>query len=180
MNCLAVIIVTIVAISGCQPAKEKEETKEEAPVVIFVDSLAIPDFTMATIADSTVFSSSSIPKKGLVLIKYFSPDCDHCQAEAELYFSKKDSLQNIKTIWLSGAWAELDMIKEFSEKYQLDQLNPIAIGKEPENQLLVHYEITGTPYSLIYEDNQLITKYDGDVNFDELIYINNRKLKSER
>ena len=66
----------------------------------------------------------------LFSLNIFSPDCDHCQEEAEIHLSKKDSLQNVKIIWVSGDWAELKMIKEFAENYQLKQLDLIAIGKE--------------------------------------------------
>ena len=139
------------------------------------EDLAIPDFTISIMRDSTDFSSNSIPKDGLLLIKYFSPDCDHCQEEAEEYFSKKDSLQNIKTIWISGSWAELNAIKAFANTYKVEQLNAIAIGKETDNYLLSYYDLSGVPFAALYRDNQLIKKYYGFLNFSELIAINNGK-----
>ncbi len=140
---------------------------------------AIPDFTIYTIKDSTEFSSKSLPKNGIVLIKYFSVDCSHCQDEAKLFLSKKDSIQNIKTVWISGSWAELRLIKKFAEKYKLAELNPITIGKETGSFLLSYYKITGLPFAAVYKDNKLIKEYVGAIDFEELIAINNGKFKTE-
>ena len=81
----------------------------------FKKDLVIPNFTISTIKDSTDFNSKDIKKDGLILIKYFSPDCDNCQEEAEIYHSKKDSLKNIRIIWISGEWAQMKAIEEFAK-----------------------------------------------------------------
>ena len=141
---------------------------------------AIPDFTSFTIKDSTEFSSKSLPKKGILLIKYFSEDCSHCQDEAKLFLSKKENIKNIKTIWISGSWAELKRIEAFAEKYKLAALNPIAIGKETGSFLLSYYKITGLPYAAVYKDNKLIKEYTGEVDFEELIAISNGKYKPKK
>ncbi len=136
-------------------------------------ALMMPEFTLSTIDDSTIFNSQNINKDGLILIKYFSPDCDHCQEEATLYLTKKDSLTNINTIWVSGDWASLELIHEFYESYQLEQIDPIAVGKDNSMYLLSYFEITGVPFAAIYNNNQLIKKYEGALDFKELININN-------
>lgn len=151
-----------------QPTKEMPESTETD----FKEALAIPNFSISTINDSTDFHSESVPKNGLLMIKYFSPDCDHCQEEAQTYVSKKDSLANIRTIWISGDWASLQAIREFAEKYQVAQLNPVAIGKETTNDLLAFYGLSGIPFAAVYKDNQLIKAYRGSVDFPELIAIN--------
>ncbi|MEM8566122.1 MAG: hypothetical protein AAGF85_06645 [Bacteroidota bacterium] len=170
------LFTTLILFSCSQPSSETSEAENK---VDFNEDLAIPNFTMATIKDSTAVSSQSMPKEGILLVKYFSPDCDHCQAEAETYFSKKDSLQNIRTIWITGDWANLKMIEEFVEKYQLEQLNPIAIGKETTNFLVSYYQLQGIPYAAVYQDNQLIKEYQGSLDFNELITINDGTFNPE-
>ncbi|MEM1406386.1 MAG: hypothetical protein AAGG59_06400 [Bacteroidota bacterium] len=171
MSIVLIALFAIIILFGCnKPSTETSDAEDQA--ADFNEDLAIPNFTISTIKDSTNYSSQSLPKDGILLIKYFSPDCDHCQQEAETYFSKKDSLQNIKTIWISGDWAELKMINEFTEKYQLEQLDPIAIGKETTNYLVSYYQLQGIPYAAVYKDNQLIREYQGSLDFSELIAIN--------
>lgn len=155
---------------SCESFETKSETTENIPLD---STLMIPNFNITLMGDSTSFKQDDFSKEGLVLIKYFSPDCNHCQDEATLYVSKKDSLINIKTIWIAGNWNTMAMIEEFYKTYELEQLDPIAIGIETENQLLVHYGFEGIPYSAIFKDNQFVKDYVGDIDFEELIAMNN-------
>lgn len=176
---LLFIALLITAVFGCSQKPSDSTTTKEA-VADFNEALAIPFFNISTIDDSTGFNRQDLDTNGIILIKYFSPDCEHCQEEAHAFFSKKDSLQNIRTIWTSGDWAQLKMVREFAEKYQLEQLDPIAIGKETANDLVVHYGFSGVPFTAVYKDNQLIKEYRGDVDFRELIAINNGTYKPKQ
>ncbi|MEM1002099.1 MAG: hypothetical protein AAGH46_05580 [Bacteroidota bacterium] len=139
--------------------------------------IAIPDFKIATINDSTLFSRKDLPKEGLLLIKYFSPDCGHCQEEAKLFLSKKKKIKNIHTLWISGSWASLEEVKVFAKTYKLHKINPIAIGKEPGSTLLDYYKITGIPFAALFKDSKLIKTWRGEVDFEELIALNNGKIE---
>ncbi|MEM9895594.1 MAG: hypothetical protein AAF789_04430 [Bacteroidota bacterium] len=162
------LALTLITISLSCSERSSNNNRTE---IVLDSALMIPDFVISTVEDSTTFSSSDISKDGLILLKYFSPDCDHCQNEAVLYLSKKDSLQNIKTIWVTGNWAPMDSIREFTDIYGLQQINPIAIGKESYNSLISYYKFEGIPYNALYKDNQLIKEYPGSVDFSELISI---------
>ena len=169
-------LTTFIVLSCGQSSGDTGSTKgvlaDTVATSDFDEAMAIPDFTLSTIADSADFNSRDIPREGIVLLKYFSPDCDHCQEEADTYVSKKDSLQNIKTIWVSGDWAPLSMIKGFAETYGLEALGPIVIGKETTNDLLAFYKLSGIPFAAVYKDDQLIREYRGPLDFKELIEIN--------
>lgn len=173
---VAVVLATTALFSCSQPSGGASNTDGSGAAenaAVFYDSLAIPDFTVATIQDSAGYSSESIPKDGLLLIKIFSPDCDHCQEEATTYLLKKDSLLNIKTVWIAGSWVDLTAVQEFAELYQLADLDPLAVGKDSDNYLVSYYGLSGIPFAAIYKDNQLLKEYKGSVDFAELIAINN-------
>ncbi len=174
ISILMFLFSSVVLLSCNNTSTDSNATAKAIDEEIKLDSaLMIPDFTISTIQDSTNFSSESIPKDGIFLIKYFSPDCDHCQNEATMYVSKKDSLANIKTIWISGDWASLKMIEEFYENYQLAQITPLAVGKDNSLKILSYYKISGVPFAAVYHDNQLIKEYKSALDFRELIAINN-------
>ncbi len=156
-----------------------ESPKTNSEEINFKEELAIPEFTIYTLKDSTEFHSKKLPKKGIVLVKYFSPDCEHCQKEIQTYISKKDSLSNIQTIWITGTWVNLETIKNFSTQYQLDELDPIAIGKENMDDIISYYGMKYVPYTAIYLDNQLIKDYRGSLDFKELINMNEGKYVQE-
>lgn len=161
---ILVVFLSFIMVNCAKTAKEKEQP--------FVAELAMPNFTLAKMQDSTMILSKDVSKEGIVLLMYFSPDCDHCQKEAEEYVSKKDSLSNIRTVWMSGDWAELKLINEFAKKYQIEELNPIAIGKDMRSSLVLYYDFQHVPYTAVYKDNQFIQEYRGSIDFDELISIN--------
>lgn len=146
----------------------KEPKKEP-----FVEALKMPNFRLATMVDSTMILSKDIPKEGLVMLKYFSPDCNHCQDEVKLLLAKKDSLSHIKTIWMSGNWATLKDIKLFAETYELEQLNPMYIGKDIASNLVMYYDLKAVPFAAVYKDNQLMKEYRDDLDLKELIEMNN-------
>ncbi|WP_431158083.1 hypothetical protein [Winogradskyella poriferorum] len=168
---IGVFLLTFPFLFICCESKNNSLKKDKV-VINFNDDLTIPNFIISTIKDSADFNSKTIEKEGLILLKYFSPDCDNCQEEAEIYHSKKDSLKNIRTIWISGEWAQMNSIEEFAKKYRLKELNTIIIGKETSRFLINYYDFSGIPFAALYENNQLIKQYTGSINFEELIDIN--------
>lgn len=154
------LLLTIVMI-GCD---QKE---------VFYPELAIPNFIIYESKDRAAFTNEDLPEKGILMVKYFSPDCNHCQDEAQLLVSQKDSLQNIQTLWVSGSWANFDSIQKFIDRYRIDELNAVAIGKEADDSLLLSYKIKGIPFAAVYKDNQLLKEYPGALDLKELFSINN-------
>jgi thiol-disulfide isomerase/thioredoxin len=161
----AMVLFLAISISFAQPSKDSS-----AP---YFKNVSIPNFTISLVADSSNFSSSQLPQNETVLIIYFNPECDHCQKEAEIYLSKMDSLRNVKTVWIAAKYVQLKLIKEFAEKYQLQKLNAIAVGKETAYNLPLFYRMESTPYAAVYTNNKMIVEYRGHFNFEELIAINN-------
>ncbi len=69
------------------------------------------------LTDSTKYTSENIPKKKPVLILFFSPDCEHCQHEAEELVANKEGLKNIHIIMVSTY--PLYRLKEFAIKNEI-------------------------------------------------------------
>ena len=133
----------------------------------------MPEFTLYQIGDSSEFKSTTIKKKGILLIKIFSPDCEHCQEEAKKYVALKDSLKNIRTVWVATPWSKMETIEAFAEDYDLAQLNPLAIGKENGFLLQKHFKVKGFPFAALYIHDQLVIAQQGALDFEELIAIAN-------
>ena len=138
----------------------------------FVQELALPEFTLISMPDSTIVKSSELDMKGVIMLKYFSPDCDHCQDEARAYLSKVEEFSNVKTLWMCGDWASLQQIENFTNTYGLYRTRPIGIGKNDKSSLIPYYKIDGVPYTAIYKDNQLIQVYQNGIDYKELKTIN--------
>ena len=160
-----VVCLSFILVSCAKTPKEKAEP--------FVTELAMPNFRLATMQDSTMILSKDISKDGIVVLKYFSPDCDHCQKAAQQYVSRKNCFSNLRTIWMSGDWANLKDIQTFAETYNLNQTNPIYIGKDVASNLVLYFDLKSVPFAAVYKDNQLIKEYRNKLDFNELAEINN-------
>ena len=95
---MLILLSVITLIINCdQPSEEaKSDIPTEAKATTFYDSLAMPGFTISTINDSTDFSTVDLPKDGIILFKYFSPECDHYQEEVRTYVAKKTAYKTSK------------------------------------------------------------------------------------
>lgn len=167
---LYTVICTISIVSSAFMSCNKPVKKK---VDEFRQELAMPDFTFIKAPDSTIVQSSEIDKSGLVVVKYFSPNCNHCQNEAEDMVRYKDSLKNIRTIWMAGDWFSLDQITGFREEYKLDELNPIGVGQNFKGDLIMFYNLRSVPYAAVYKDNQFIKDFRGRFDVRDLVKINN-------
>ncbi|MCU7548237.1 thioredoxin family protein [Chitinophagaceae bacterium LB-8] len=121
------------------------------------------------LADSTTkYTKKDIPKNKPVLLMLFSPDCSHCQHTAEEMVQRKDELKNITIIM-----ATLHSIKEmnaFVDKYGLNQIPNVTIGKDLYYIMPSFYAVKNFPYLAFYnKKGQLIMGYEGSMPLSKII-----------
>lgn len=127
----------------------------------------IPGLQLLTL-DSTKFTKESIPKKKQVLLMLFSPDCDHCQHEAEQIVANKEALKNTQIVMASTF--PLFRLKEFAEKYGLTKMENVAVTKDPYYLLVSFYAIRNFPYLALYnKKGGLIETFEGSVGIDRIM-----------
>ena len=86
----------------------------------------LPSFSLTNVHGKEVTQKDIPSNFKNVVILIFSPDCSHCQHEAEELNKSADKLKNVYFIW--DSYKDLAAIKQFAEKYQLDkQLSLIHI-----------------------------------------------------
>ena len=119
--------------------------------------------------DSTVkYTKADLPKKKPVLIMLFSPDCDHCQHEAEMFATNAELLKDIHIVMISTY--PLYRLKEFAEAYKLNEMKNIVIAKDPYYLLPPFYAIRNYPFMALYnKKGNLLTTMEGSVTIDKLL-----------
>jgi thioredoxin-related protein len=125
------------------------------------------------LADSTTkYTKEDVPKKKAVLLMIFSPDCEHCQHEAEELVARKEAFKDIHIIMATTL--PIYKMKEFGEKYGLDQLTNVVIAKDPYFLLPGFYEIRNLPFMALYnKKGMLLRTYEGSVGLDKILQIFN-------
>ena len=88
---LSFIFILLPAIAFLQPSKDAT-----AP---YYNNIGYPDVSLRLTDSTTIFTKNDLPKDKIVVIIFFSPECEHCQAEATEMMTKTDSLQNLFMVW---------------------------------------------------------------------------------
>jgi thiol-disulfide isomerase/thioredoxin len=127
----------------------------------------IPPFKIQ-LADSSWYSKANLPTRRPTLILYFSPDCGHCQMEAEELITRMKNLKNLHVVMITSR--PFDDMRNFSEHYKLNRFPSIKIGTDPQRLVTNFYGVKFTPFSALYDrKGKLIKVYEQGINWDELI-----------
>lgn len=120
------------------------------------------------LSDSSKYTNQNLPKKKQVLLMLFSPDCDHCQHEAEQIVARKEDFRNTHIIMVT-TYPILRM-NEFTVKYGLDKMENVVMAKDPFYLLLSFYAIRNFPYIALYDKKgKLIRTFEGSVGVDRIL-----------
>lgn len=119
--------------------------------------------------DSTVkYTKADLPKKKPVLLMLFSPDCEHCQHEAEMFAANSEALKDIHIVMISTY--PLYRLKEFAETYKLTGLKNVVVAKDPYYILPPFYAIRNYPFMALYNKRgNLLTTIEGTATMERLL-----------
>jgi thioredoxin-related protein len=118
--------------------------------------------------DSTRYTNDDLPKKKQVLLMLFSPDCDHCQHEAEQLAANKKALADTHIIMASTY--PLFRLTAFADKYGLSGMTNVVLAKDPYYILVSFYALRQFPYLALYDKKRkLIKTFEGAVGVDQVL-----------
>jgi thiol-disulfide isomerase/thioredoxin len=120
------------------------------------------------LGDSTTkFTKEDFAKKP-VLIMLFSPECSHCQHEAEALSLHSDEMKNIQVVMIT--FHPLWQMNEFAGRYKLNELKNIVVGKDIYLILPSFYGIRNLPFHALYnKKGNLISVVEGSAEISKLI-----------
>lgn len=120
-------------------------------------------------ADSlTTFTKTDLPKKKQLLMMVFNPDCDHCQHETEAITKNIAKFKNIHIVM--ATMAPISEMKQFIEKYQLDQYENIIVGRDISYFLPSFYQFHNLPFLAFYDKKQdLISEFSGSLPIEKIL-----------
>jgi thiol-disulfide isomerase/thioredoxin len=165
---IILIFILLPALAYLQPS-----TDANAP---YYQNIGYPNLKLRLTDSITIFTKEDLPKDKTIVIIFFSPDCEHCQAEATQLLQKKDSLSNLFMVWNANMVDDFGHVKEFYNKYKLNTLSNVVLGKEVDYYLPLHYRIEITPYAAVYKNGKLFAEFR-QLTLDNLISINNNTYK---
>lgn len=162
---LSLFLFLLPAIAFLQPSKDKD-----AP---YFKAKGYPEINLLLTDSTTVFTKQNLPKDKIVVIIFFSPECEHCQDEAAQLTQKADSVANLFMVWNANMVDDFNNVKTFYNKYEFSKLNNVVMGKEINYYLPLFYKIENTPYAAVYKNEKLFAEFRNTLNIENLIAIAN-------
>lgn len=128
----------------------------------------IPSFQLLLGDSTTVYKKDALPKGKPVLLMIFSPECSHCQHEAEEMVQHKDEIKNIQIVMVT--LHTITQMNEFATTYGLKALPNVVLGKDVNFILPPFYGIRNLPYLALYDaKGDLIRTFEGSIPITNVI-----------
>jgi len=129
---------------------------------------SLPNFNLLLLDSTTILSSNKIPVGKPIVLFFFSPDCEHCQAETEAVLNNIDSLKNVRFYF--ATFDSMEKLKIFNEYYDLPKYKNIVLGRDYKFFLPRFYHITSTPYTALYDSQkELKVAFIGETDASTMI-----------
>jgi len=128
----------------------------------------MPAFKMK-LSSGRVFSSSEISHKKPVVLIYFAPDCEHCQALMKQIFSRINTFKNTQIVLVT--FEPLQVLPPFEKEFQTAKYSNIKVGSEVKPLFLQrYYQLQHTPFTALFNKNgKLIVSYKDYTTVADLI-----------
>ena len=149
------ILVLSLIITGLYAVAQNHETK-----------LPIPNYRIMK-DDGKISTQANLNRKKPVMMVYFATDCSHCEhlmEELRPHMAKFKKIQVVMATFSKTEYPYLNLLKSFNKKFNLDKYPNFTVGTEYDSKhpndypIMRYYEITNTPFIVVYDRNGKVAK----------------------
>ena len=141
-------------------------TTEETPVYLRFPT--IPEFTVYKAPDSTAFTRNQLHKKEATIFMIFSPDCGHCQHEAEMLTQNIQKFKNTQIIMIT--YLPYDEMIKFYHIYKIANYHQITMARDTRFFFPVFFNVKNLPSIFVYDKKGNFKKaFEGDVKPETIL-----------
>jgi thiol-disulfide isomerase/thioredoxin len=146
-----------------QPATDPANA--QAP---FVKNPIIPPFHLLGLDSTTYITKEDIKKNRRTIIMFFSPDCEHCKHQTEAILGDFGDFKDINIVM--ATYQPFGEMKEFNEKYHMNEHSNVHIGRDEKFVLPPFYKIRNLPYLALYDKKgNLVTTFEGTQTVETIL-----------
>lgn len=129
---------------------------------------AYPPVKLLMADSSSYFTKDMLPKKTPVFLIVFNPECDHCQHETEEILKNIDRFKNIRIVM--ATMAELRLMKDFIQHYNLGEYENITVGRDTNYFLMTFFHMHNMPFLAFYNrKKELISVFEGSMPVEKVL-----------
>lgn len=157
--------LAIANVANAQQTKEAKAAYSDIPP--YQRDSTMPHFTLLY-KDSTWLVTTTLPVRNPTVFIFFSPECPHCQHEADSLAKYMGQMKKITFIFTTytPTFGEID---SFAVEHHLAGLKNVHFTKDPNYQLGSFYRITMYPFVALYKRGMLVKTWSGHVSPQEIM-----------
>jgi thiol-disulfide isomerase/thioredoxin len=113
------------------------------------------------------FTLTEAPKDRPVILMFFSPTCQYCQAETESIMAH-ETLTDTATVLMVSA-ADRSMLQAYAQQYGLNGDPNVKVLRDLGGQLFKEFGVKGVPRTFVYDANRsLVRDFEGEASAEAL------------
>lgn len=152
ISILIILVLAYMLYGITQKVSEKERLEK---------GVLLPKFSFSGL-DSTTFSDKDLEVGSAVIIKYFDPNCDHCQRETEELVQNISLLNGTPILMVTAA--DRSPVEDFVQNYSLADQSSITILFDGDYEFGQIFGDYSTPCTFVYDqDHRLIEFIRGEI-----------------
>jgi thiol-disulfide isomerase/thioredoxin len=128
----------------------------------------MPSFQME-LTNGKIFTSNQLQKNKPVLLIYYAPDCEHCQALITQILKQYESFKKLEIVLVT--FEPLSYAGAFEKNYKINSHPNIISGVEyPTFYFKNLYNLQNTPFTALFDRHRkLVISYRKQTPVDDLI-----------
>ena len=112
----------------------------------------LPVLNLLLIDSVTIFNTKNIPNGKPVLFMYFSPDCEHCQAETDSLLKNDSFLKQAICYFITID--PIERLRVFSTYYHISNYPNIVLAKDYQFAFYNFFKPASTPFFIVYDKHK--------------------------
>lgn len=142
--------------------------KDSLPPPPYLRFPGVPPLQLLLGDSTTIYTKADLRKKKPVVLMVFSPDCSHCQHQAEQIRDNSKALEGIQLVL--ATMDPLWKMNQFVERYQLRGLSNITVGRDIAYLLQAFYDFHSLPFHALYNKKaELVQVVEGSMTIEKII-----------
>jgi len=153
---LFVLLLGLKVFTTVQYKKEKKEQVKSLPAFSFIEM------------NGRKYSRENIAhNKGIVIINYFDPDCDHCQFMTSQIIKNAIRFSTAQVIMVTNS--DSAAVAHFINRYQLMRIKNIVMLRDPNSNFYKIWGSAVTPSFFIYKNGAIAKTIMGETKIENII-----------
>ena len=169
MNSRKIILLSVAAIllSGAVYLGYKIWSTAQAKEKLQAAIQYLPFIELRKADGSILRSDSFVNEKGLLVLNYFNPECDHCQSMVQEMFREQSLLKD--THWVMITSDTREKTKRFANSMNLSQLPNVTVLNDTASQFARAFRTVSVPSFYVYRNGELLRKHSGECSIAYLL-----------